>query len=78
MGFSQLESKKIVDACLRNITKTAKSKDGQEEKIRQIKLQLELLDAVLNDTEKRKKKNKKRKVSDDGETSSIEIVEPGK
>ena len=76
MGFSQLESKKIVDACLRNISKVAKGKKSGEERIKEIELQLELVHSVLSDTDKKKKKkSKKRKLNDDDGTSSVEIVE---
>lgn len=75
MGFTQLESKKIVEACLRNVSRIAKAKESGEDRLEQIKLQLDLVDAVLRDTDKKKKKkSKKRKISDD-DSVSIEIVE---
>ena len=79
MGFSQIESKKIVDACLRNVAKVVKGKESGEEKLIQIKLQIELVDAVLKDTDKKKKKkSKKRKLSDDASTASADNAEPSK
>lgn len=79
MGFSQTEGKKIVDACLQNILRIVKGKSVQEEKIEELKLQMDLIDAVVKDTDKKKKKkSKKRKLSDNDSTSSVEIVEPSK
>lgn len=76
MGFSQLESKKIIDACLANVARVAKGKESAEERLSKIKLQLVLVESVLSSTEKKKKKkSKKRKLSDGESTSSVEIVE---
>ena len=75
MSFSPAESKKIVEACLANVSRIAKGKDSVEERMDKLKLQMLLIGEILHGTKKKsKKKSKKRKLKDDDGTSSVEIV----